>query len=511
MQAQSIQSLTYSDTLTTKTSIELDYLQLKIQTVSLQDSTLIREISLFEQLYKDAFQSGDMNLARFYLSSAKDLINNSKGLQSKPIFTPASEKKLPQGGNSSSSDNQFYVMGGMDVSRQDFEIVYNAKDSSLLDATNNPITGIGVDGHWGFLHSGVLRWNGILKFSRDYSLTNWHGDIEKSFWGNQTSKFWADIEGMSYKRDIQLKYGQILTGLIWRGNLSSSVTGFAQYEFLRRRYDHQDESFPDYVRNQLWGGLRFNAGFLTNLQVSAQTEIRRHDSFHQLDYSNTIYSAKIQYMSTKRTKISLQLDRRFLLYPNAPGDSTFYLGSYRDWFFNFQAEQGVTNWLSFSISGNLTSREYQNHSTYLQDFNYFKFTPAARISVNSFLSFELGYLNIQKKYQFDKNATGLAAVKNYSVTGPTFAIDFLNMKNLMISTSISYEFRRYHDSNAESISGFNLYTDQNETTAMLFLSWQFGKNWEFNAIAHRDAAIDQELEHNDSRLSLFTIEIKRSF
>ncbi len=511
LQAQSIKSPVQSDSLSQKTFLELDYLQLKLQSSSIQDSSLIQEITLFEKLFAGALRSGDLNLAEFYLSSAKDLLKNSKEAPAIDEKRADEKNNLAQNFQQSAFDHSFYVTTGMDVSRQDFEIVYSGQDSSLLDAVNNPISAIGTEGNRQFSAQASLRWNGMFKYSRDYWLTTLHGNAERAFHKNQTAQLWMDLEGMAYKRDIQLKYAQIYSGLQWRGNLTSQVNGFAQYEFLRRRYDRQDESFPNYRRNQFWGGLSFNPRFLMNLQLSAQLETRRHDVFRQLDYTNSTYSMKASYMNIRKTRFSLQMDRRLLTYPNAPEDSTFYLGSYRDWYANLRAGQGITRWLGLEIDAEFTNRIYQEHLTYLQDFNYLSITPAIKFTVNSFLNFQLGYLSIQKKYHFDGQTETFVTVKNYTVRGPTLSLDFFNMRNLLISASISYELRRYEDSAHATESGFNFYTDQNETSAMLFLSWQFLENWELNAIAHRDAAIDQELQHNDSRLSLFTVELKRSF
>lgn len=508
---QTIQSSSQSDSLSRKTFLELDYLQFKLQSSSIQDSSLIQEITIFEELFASALRAGDLQMAQFYLSSARDLLKDSGGIAINNAETKQVKNNPTQDFKQSPANNLFYVTTGMDVSRQDFEIVYSGQDSSLLDATNNPITAVGTLGNWEFSNLSALRWNGIFKYSPDYSLTTLHGAAEKSFHRNQTAQFWMDVEGMAYKRDIQLKYGQIYSGFQWRGNLNSFLAGFAQYEFLRRTYDHQDESFPNYRRNQFWGGLVFSPGILTNVQVSAQSETRQHDVFHQLDYQNRTYSVKASYMNVKRSKFSLQLDRRSLTYSHASVDSEFYFDSYRDWYMNLRAEQGVTSWLGLEINAEFTNRNYEKHSTYLQDFDYIRITPGIKFMVSSFLNFEIGYLNVRKKYRFTGQAATLIAVKNYTVIGPTLSLDFFNMKNLLISGSIGYELRRYEDSNDEVNGGFNFYTDQNETTAMLLLSWQFLKNWELDAIAHRDAAIDQELKHNDSRLSLFTVELKRNF
>ena len=511
MQAQTIEPPVQSDSLSQKTFLELDYLQLKLQSSSIQDSSLIQELTLFEKLFAGALRSGDLKVAEFYLSSAKDLLKNSKGMLLN------GEKTVEKKGSSARdfqqvvSDNSFYVTTGIDVSRQDFEIVYSGQDSSLLDAVNNPIVAIGTEGNREFLNMASLCWNGIFKYSRDYWLTTLHGTAEKSFQKNQIAQFWMDMESMAYKRDIQLKYAQIYSGFRWRGNLASRVAGFAQYEFLRRIYDHQDESFPNYRKNQFWGSLSFNPRFLTNLQLSAQLETRQHDVFRQLDYKNSTYSVRTSYMNTEQTRFSLQMDRRLLTYPNAPEDSTFCLGSYRDWYVNLRAGQGTTPWLGLEVTAEFTNRTYEKHLAYLQDFNYLSITPAIKFTVSSFFNFKIGYLNVQKKYRFAGQTKTLVTVKNYTVRGPTLSLDFFNMQNLLVSGSVSYELRRYEDSTHATDSGFNFYTDQNETTAMFFLSWQFLKNWEVSAIAHRDAAIDQELEHNDSRLSLFTVELKRSF
>ena len=511
LRAQSQLAQASKDSISPEVAVELDYLQFKLQLSAVKDSSLLKEIDLFNKLVENALKQGDTSLAQFYLASVKDLLKNSLK-SSVPIPPVQPDKNLNRrkyGGNS--LNNEFYALSGMDISRQDFELVYGGKDSSLLDATNNPYFAIGSDGDVALKKMSDLRWNGILKYSRDYFIGNWHGALQKRFAQSRTAKIWVDMEGMSYQKDIRLKYAQLFSGIQWRGQLGPFVNAFAEYEFLRRVYDHQDENFPNYKRHLFWGSLKFYPALLNSIQLSAQTENRAHDAFQQLDYRNTTYSLSTQYSNLKGTRLSLQVDRRLLTYTNSQIDTTLYQGSYRDWFTTFRAGQRLLNWLGLNLYGEFTSRNYLKNSDYLRNFNYVNVTPSIEFSVNASLSFEIGYLNIRKTYDFKQENLQLAAVKNYSVKGVTFSIDFLNMNNLMISTSISYELRRYRDTGEEISSGFNLYTDQNETTAMAFVSWQFLKNWELNAILHRDAAIDQELEHNDSRLSLFTLELKKKF
>jgi len=506
-----VESSDQTDSLSQKTVLQLDYLQLKLQTLSVQDSSLRQEVTLFEKLFVRALQTGDFGLAEFYLSSAKELLRNSKGMPAASEKSAVAEEKPAQDSQPAATENTFYVTTGMDVSRQDFEIVYSGQDSNLLDAVNNPIAAIGTEGNREFPDRISLHWNGIFKYSPDYWLTTLHGTAEKSFQNNQTAQFWMDAERMAYSRDIQLKYSQMYSGFRWQGTLASRFTGFVSDEFLRRRYDRQDENFPDYWRNQFWAGLGFNPGFLTHVQVSAQLEDRRHDIFHEWDYTNRTFSASTHYMTIRQTRVSLQVDRRVLTYPNASSDSTFYLGSYRDWYVNLQAGQGITPWLGLETTAEFTDRKYKKHLTYLQDFDYLSIIPAIKFTLSSSFSFQIGYLNVRKKYRFPVQTESFAPVVNYTVSGLTLSLDFFNRHNFLVSGSISYELRRYDDSGRATAQGFNFYTDQNETTAMLFLSWQFLESWEINVIAHRDAAIDQELKHNNSRLSLFTVELKRGF
>ncbi len=398
----------------------------------------------------------------------------------------------------------------MDISRQDFEIVYSGRDSNLIDATNNPFVGIGFNGFGQGRGEIGLNWNGSARFSRDYTLADLHASAQKNLPASQTVTAWTDFEAMSYRRDFTMKYAQGLGGVQWQGNWDNKLNALLEDEFSSRHYSHPDQNFPDYFRNRLWGYVKMYPPGLRWVRLSGEFENRKHRRFSELDYSQRQVSIRTSARFFK-TQMTLQLDRRLLDYKSDGADTIFYFGSYRDWFASLSLKRHLFGALAFKTNGFFVNRDYTQKSSFLVDYRYFNVIPAIEWSVSSNLNVDLGYLFIQKKYRRSNVEAAYWAVKDYSVRGLQLSVDFLNFRNLMFSAQISYEMRRHGGSSEEGDEGFNLYTNQNETTAMLFASWQFLSNYELNVVLHRDAAIDQELEHNDSRVSIFTLELRREF
>ncbi len=496
---------TVSDSLSIQTQIDLQLAQIERQTAALSDSNLAGEVGLFQRLAEAARDEGDFSLASFYVKSAFDLL----APQGNPSAPAAGGERVPSAAANSVFQNQWNVSSGMDVSRQDFEIVYSGRDSNLIDATNDPFIGIGLDGLGQLGEKTSLNWNGSARFSRDYNLADWHASAQRSWASSQTATLWTDFEAMAYRRDLHMKYAQALGGIQWQGHWSDKCNSFLEYEISKRRYDKPDRNFPSYLRSRARGYLKIYPPIFRWIRLSGEIESRTHSQFPELDYSQKQVSVRSAFNLFK-TRATFQLEHRSLDYQNDSADTLFYFGSYRDLFSTFSAKRPLVGPFAFKLNGFWVRRTYVKRSSFLVDYDYLNVTPAITWSLSSSLSLELGYLLIQKKYHKSQNEPAYWAVSDYSVRGPQLGIDFLNFRNIMLSAQISYERRRHKDDNGTT-EGFNLYTNQNETTAMIFASWQFFSNYELNVMLHRDAAIDQELEHNDSRVSIFTVELRRTF
>ena len=499
---------TPKDSLSPETQIELQIAQIDRNLVTLSDSTLVGEVRLFRNLAATAQKNGDFELATFYTHSALDILFPKTPADESPKSDEAVPLVLPQ---QRSFQNEWSVSSGMDISRQDFEIVYSGQDSNLMDATNNPFLGVGLDGFGKLGGKTEVDWNGSARLSRDYTLADFHASAQLSLPHDQTGSVWTDLEGMAYRRDFTMKYAQALGGVQWEGGWHDKINAFAEAEIARRSYDHPSQNFPDYFRSRFWGYVKLFPPFFRWIRLSAQFENRTHKRYSELDYSQKQIAFR-SFAAFHGTQLTLQIDRRALNYTNNQLDTLFFFSSYRDWQSTFLVKQKIAGPFALKLDGYFVLRKYLQKSSFLVNYDYFNLIPAISWSFSSNLTLNLGTLLIHKKYAKSKSLPAYWAVKDYSVHGIQFGFDFLNFQSLMLSGQISYELRRHKGGGKEKTTeGFNLYTNQNETTAMLFASWQFLRSYELNVILHKDTAIDQELKHNDSRVSIFTVELQKKF
>ncbi len=491
------------DTLSVIIQLKLQLSTIDRKLISLSDSNLAGEVRLFKKMALQALDDGDSNLAQIYVQSALDILAPPPGpskmsagqteIRATPIF-----------------QNQWRVSSGMDVSRQDFEITYSGRDSNLIDATQNPFVGFSLDGLGKIGERTNLNWNGSVRLSRDYTLGDFHASGDLPLHQNQNLTIWTDWEGMGYRREFEMKYVQGLGGIQWQANWKDKINALCEYEISYRRYDKPDQNFPNYSRRRFWGYVQFFPPLVRWMRLSAEMENRRHQQFSKLDYSQKRISLR-SYFVLKRSELTLQIDRRFLNDNSTPLDSLYFLGSYHDWYGSFLLKQPLGGPFAFKLSTMNVQRRYSPVNTYLVDYDYLTAVSAVSWSPSSNFTIDLGYLFIQKRYRHREIEGANWAVKDYTVRGVQVGIDFLNFRNLLISGQISYEMRRHPNGEEGDTEGFNLYTNQNETAAMLFASWQFWAHYELDVVLHNDTAIDQELEHNNSRVSIFTLELHRKF
>ncbi len=499
---------TPTDSLSSETQIELQIAQIDRNLITLSDSTLVGEIRLFRNLAAIAQKNGDFELATFYTHSALDILfpitSADRAIKSdEPASLVLSQERGVQ--------NEWSVSSGMDISRQDFEIVYSGQDSNLMDATNNPFVGVGLDGFGKLGGKTEIDWNGSARLSRDYTLAVFHASTQLSLPHNQTGSVWTDLEGMAYRRDFTMKYAQVLGGMQWEGCWRDKIDAFAEAEVAKRSYDHPSQNFPDYLRNQFRGYVKVFPPLFRWIRLSAQFENRKHKRYSELDYFQKQIAFR-SFFASRGTQFTFQIDRRALNYTNNQLDTLFFFSNYRDWQSSFLIKQGIPGPFALKLNGYFVRRTYIQKQSFLVDYDYLNVVPSINWFLSGNLDINLGVLLIYKKYANSENLPAYWAVKDYSVHGLQIGFDFLNFQNLMLSGQISYELRRHKGGEKENTTeGFNLYTNQNETTAMLFASWRFLRGYELNVILHKDTAIDQEIRHNDSRVSIFTVELQKKF
>ena len=72
-------------------------------------------------------------------------------------------------------------------------------------------------------------------------------------------------------------------------------------------------------------------------------------------------------------------------------------------------------------------------------------------------------------------------------------------------------FNSYPDAGDEPIPGFSLYTNRSQNSTLLYLSYQVIDPLEITLVMQYDLDKDREIKHNDSRSSIFSLDINWKF
>ena len=112
-----------------------------------------------------------------------------------------------------------------------------------------------------------------------------------------------------------------------------------------------------------------------------------------------------------------------------------------------------------------------------------------------------------KKYNENENQrTGWFLNEDFVAEGIILSVDFFDYKNLLLSFNHTFRLNSYPNASDNIFPGLSLYTDRKQNSTMLFISYRILTGLELNLILQHDLDKDQEIQNNDSRSSIFTLD-----
>jgi len=183
---------------------------------------------------------------------------------------------------------------------------------------------------------------------------------------------------------------------------------------------------------------------------------------------------------------------------------------------------GVTDVIGTRVSGVFSKRDYQFHSaTSLPDDSYWQVEPELFFNIGEKWKLGAGWHYGEQNHEsasaaaspVSADAASLASItfEDYHEYGPIITIDFFELNGILFSLRQSFLLRRYPNTPTQNVDQFNLYTDRNSNSVLLFLTWPITSRWELNVLANLDDDRSQKDSSGDSQNTLLDVEISYSF
>gem|GEM_PF-2531734 len=502
----------------------------RIETLRLQrwvrenNDEIDNEIVLQEltQLLKEAKQfadAGDYKMANLWLETVWEMlkpydisdmttqtpIGLENGLYDVPLNSPPQFTWSRQ------------VISGLDFWRQEFSFRFLESDSTFLQRNGNPYSGIRLTLDYG--GQGHTRFNGFtsFKYSRDYLTAEVDFKFSGIFGKNTRWRLENRTEGTSFYRDFDLRYFQNRSTARLEHRLGP-VTFEAQDDFMLRTYTNSDSAYPNYWNNSFMASSKFELTTGSLLTLGYRNVVRRHPDLPLNDYLEN--RAEVSLFQSVGQWFNLHIDDelRFRNYENVPKDHFFQ--DFWENYFTAEMQVGFTSGFGSQVNGGFTTREYQFISANsLPDFNNWEIEPQLYLKLGSNWKVAGGFHYEKETHQqFLGRVSDLAAesvlsiqFEDFYAAGPVVTIDFLNLNGLLFSLRESYLFRRYPNSRTSDVDAFNLYSDRNINSVLLFLTWNMTPRWQLNILANIDDDRSRKDSSGDSQNTLLGFELGYAF
>ncbi|RKY77449.1 hypothetical protein DRQ00_06945, partial [candidate division KSB1 bacterium] len=278
-----------------------------------------------------------------------------------------------------------------------------------------------------------------------------------------------------------------------------------------RYYWQSTEEFPNYWRNHIYLCGNFFGLALSRVSLLYDWEKKQHPTAHDYDYDDQRWGIQFYHSWGWHSNTTLWIQHRQMDYSSLVPDSTYH-NDFRQESLFLTMRQNLGGALVAKLNAEFDWRFYKLSNSFTPNFQYYRLEPMLVYEFNSQFSLGCGMLYEMKKYQYERENVNFGLEpEDYHIYGLVIDIDYFNLKGIILSFSHTFSLTRYPGSPTGNIPGLSLYTDRNENNTMLYFSWQALKSVEINLVAHYDNDRDVEIEHNDSRSSLFTLDVAYKF
>ena len=459
------------------------------------------------QFSKDAVEKGDYELALIYLDEIIELTDE----QSSDSTIQYQLAALDESFEFSKDNFTTEIVFGMDFSEQEYNLTFGLSDSTFIDSQNNPYSGFRL--RWASYQANNFKveLDGLMKVSRDYTSWQAQSQFTKNFITGFEIHFGQVFDGLSYKRSFPIEYWQSSSNLILEKRFGDDLALSIGDEFQYRSYENESESFPTFQKNEFQTMLRASDFLNSRLTIDFTIDQRIQKTFQLYDYVDRRFSIQHSFNSSLSTSFLGWYQFRDMKYTQVNSDSSF-LTDFRQHFITLNVSQSLIRSVSLKLSGEVILRDHPETYLYTPDFTYLRFEPGFLFDLSNQLNLGINYILESKEYKKNEvQQSNLLISQNKLSQGLLLSLDFFNYKNLLCSLSHTFMFNSYPDAGDEPIPGFSLYTNRSQNSTLLYLSYQVIDPLEITLVMQYDLDKDREIKHNDSRSSIFSLDINWKF
>ncbi len=501
------------------TTTEIEKLQFDIKLLQIEreliskmqltpDSSLFQEIVFLKTEANTFYRQAEYQFANLILDEIRDLLEFHQSEQIHQTQFNLNDDITPSNPVFNKKWQINYdVISGIDLWQQQFEMNLGYADTVLSEGFNNPYLGIQVNFGQHDFYNSPFQADLTLKESHDYFSTN--GNLQFSSKSEKTSLDLRNFfDGTFYQKDTYLSYFQNNLSLDWRFRPTAQHRYYLMGEFIFRNYQNEEQFTASYFQNQFRGGFDFQI-FENSLGLGLRYLARNYPYFTYKNYRKSRVDLTTEVVVEPYFKFSIRNETTFKNYDITTPDS-LYQSDYLENIIYLEFKYNLNNKFYLLLSTTSQFQKYQNQVAYLRDNLGFEMELSANYSINAATSFKLGGLYELIQFQGVKNEDDIPPnVENYYAPGIIFSLDYFLFDRIILSVVDTYRWRRYP--NAENLNMLSLFSNRDNNSLFLLLNWQIGAGYQLNLMANYDTERDREIEHSDSKNTLFSMELTKRF
>ena len=482
-------SKTTFDLLLTRFKIYMEYYELSEQS---------------QQLYAEAIQYGQNNeyeIGSIILEEALELLKQDESLPEIQTTHLTTLSSIP---SASKQDFRVSILSGMDFNRQEFELGFVQNDSTVEEEFNKPYIGLNI-GY--FLNNGqhnVIEIQNSIRFDKE----NLRDDYRIRW--QPFSNFYILYSGYwnEARAEETFSYLDQVVASRWTFDIDHTIYFSFFNTFNYKSYRSQNFYLKDFYRNRFAGLVEWRTSLFGITSVEYGNELNESLGLEDNDYSQNTVRLGIRNDSFNRYYYNFLIDGSIRDYVIQFDDSLIY-NRYQSLGIEAIYEVEILSQLRFFVENDFLYKYYELKSSLEPDYYWNLLRPGVRISLFTQIDIGIGYEWEIKDHTANPLDSYNVNEQNYNSNGIFLSLNFFSTGGTYVTTSVSYQWRRYPDSLTNDL--ISIYSNRNIFSAMLLAYIPFTENLTFNAFATFDNDKDIDFDQQNNQSTIFTVELEYTF
>jgi hypothetical protein len=456
-------------------------------------------------LYEEALQYGqnkEYEIGIILMEEAVDILKNGQESTSN-VVALNSISGYPSV-RTAQQDFNLSLISGLDFNRQEFELGFMESDSIVEEEFSKPYIGLSARYYLSNGEHNVIDFQNSIRFDEE----NLRDDYRIRW--QPISNFYILYSGYWNEARVEETYSYwdqvISTRLTLDLAPSLNISLFNTFNY--KSYRAANIYLKDFYRNRLSVIGEWRTSFLGIKSIEYGNEINESLGLQDNDYSqNTIrfgtrsdsfekfYHNFIAEISTRDYVIQF--------------DDSLIFNNYQLLGFEGIYEVAIVENFRLVAEDNFIYKEYEKKSSLEPDYYWNFLRPGFRWSFTNQLEVGAGYEWEFKEHIAQPLDSYNVNDQNYNSSGIFISLNYFTTGGMYITTSVSYQWRRYPDSITNDF--ISIYSNRNIFSAMVLAYIPITSHLNLNGFATFDNDEDIDFDQQNNQSMIFTIEIEYTF